>query len=237
VSGRYREKTPVAKSHRQNIWEQCRRHALRLGEVYPPCAPERARRKQGTRMVTLSRKEMLFSSKPAATFPCFLRARSGAHRWIYFGERSAWRDTAPRYLPYDSSRPALFPITAGHSPTMRSIVHARSHEWQSQRDNVGPQRFVTRFPYVDTSSRRVTKLPHKTTQRKSNVKPNAKEKTNMKDQNYAATKTREIRLAKRSPEYWQSRVSATQHLRPRNASTSERDHHAIETDEQFKWCL
>src|SRR5881296_889144 len=28
------------------------------------------------------------------------------------------------------------------------------------------------------------------------------ETTNMKDQNYAATKTPEIRLAKRSPEYW-----------------------------------
>src|ERR1700745_3143851 len=34
------------------------------------------------------------------------------------------------------------------------------------------------------------------------MKPNEKETTNMRDQNYAATKTTEIRLAKRSPEHW-----------------------------------
>src|SRR5580692_8380587 len=34
------------------------------------------------------------------------------------------------------------------------------------------------------------------------MKPNSEETTNMKDQNYAATKTPEIRLARRSPEYW-----------------------------------
>jgi enoyl-CoA hydratase/carnithine racemase len=34
------------------------------------------------------------------------------------------------------------------------------------------------------------------------MKPNDEETTNMKDQNYAATKTTEIRLAQRSPEYW-----------------------------------
>jgi hypothetical protein len=34
------------------------------------------------------------------------------------------------------------------------------------------------------------------------MKPNDEETTNMKNQNYAATKTTEIRLAQRSPEYW-----------------------------------
>src|SRR5260370_33690086 len=34
------------------------------------------------------------------------------------------------------------------------------------------------------------------------MKPNDEETTNMKDQNYAATKTTEIRLVRRSPEYW-----------------------------------
>src|SRR5437588_2135334 len=34
------------------------------------------------------------------------------------------------------------------------------------------------------------------------MKPNDEETTAMKDQNYAATKTTEIRLARRSPEYW-----------------------------------
>jgi enoyl-CoA hydratase/carnithine racemase len=34
------------------------------------------------------------------------------------------------------------------------------------------------------------------------MKPNDQETTNMKDQNHAATKTPEIRLARRSPEYW-----------------------------------
>jgi enoyl-CoA hydratase/carnithine racemase len=34
------------------------------------------------------------------------------------------------------------------------------------------------------------------------MKPNDEERTNMKDQNSAATKTNEVRLVKRSPEYW-----------------------------------
>src|SRR6267142_5562411 len=34
------------------------------------------------------------------------------------------------------------------------------------------------------------------------MKPNDEETTAMKDQNYAAIKTTEIRLARRSPEYW-----------------------------------
>jgi len=40
-------KEPVAKSHKANIWEQCRRHALASAK-YIHCAPERARRKQET---------------------------------------------------------------------------------------------------------------------------------------------------------------------------------------------
>src|ERR1700745_884467 len=39
------------------------------------------------------------------------------------------------------------------------------------------------------------------------MKPNEKETTNMRDQNYAATKTTEIRLAKRSPEHWRVTIA------------------------------
>jgi Ohr subfamily peroxiredoxin len=47
----------------------------------------------------------------------------------------------------------------------------------------------------------VTKAPHKTTAMQ-NLKPSDEETTKMKDQDYVSTKTTQIRLAKRSPEYW-----------------------------------
>jgi len=41
-------KTPVAKSHKQNIWEQCRRHGASLGRSISTCVLQSvARRKQG----------------------------------------------------------------------------------------------------------------------------------------------------------------------------------------------
>src|SRR6266705_2255547 len=68
------------------------------------------------------------------------------------------------------------------------------------------------------------------------MKPNDKEATNMKDQKYAATKTPEIRLLRRSPEYWRVtfdhpplNIFGTEMLPQVNEIIT-----AIETDEQVK---
>src|SRR6267143_449196 len=68
------------------------------------------------------------------------------------------------------------------------------------------------------------------------MRPNAKEKTNMKDQNYAATKTREIRLAKRSPEYWRVTFNhpPLNIFGPEMLSQVNEIITAIETDERVK---
>jgi hypothetical protein len=43
-------------------------------------------------------------------FHCPLRARAGAHGWVYDGGSTAGgRDTLPEILPYDPTRPASFP--------------------------------------------------------------------------------------------------------------------------------
>ena len=111
----------------------------------------------------------------------------------------------PDVLPYDPTRPASFPDN-GRTLTddafdcfIRVLTNGKV-----TGDNVGPHGdLLLEFPYVGPPHQsRVTKAPHKTTACKIKLKPNDKETTNMKDQNYAATKTTQIRLAKRSPEYW-----------------------------------
>jgi len=102
---------------------------------------------------------------------------------------------------------------------MRVLTNAKS---TGQRR---PTAICYRVPYVGHLTRPCDEAAIRRP-RKINVKPNAKEKTNMKDQNYAATKTREIVWPSARPSIGESRlITATQHLRPRNASTSERDHH------------
>jgi len=116
----------------------------------------------------------------------------------------------PDVLPYDPTRPACFPDN-GRTLTDDAFdcFHARSHEWQSQGgQRRAPRRFVTRVSLCRTTSSRPRdeSCPIRRPQRKTKSETqNDKETTNMKDQNYAATKTPEIRLAKRSPEYCESR--------------------------------
>src|SRR6267142_1999675 len=79
-------------------------------------------------------------------------------------------------------------------------ISSPSHEGQRR----APRRSVTRVSLCGTTPPKPCDESARYDDRdaKSNVKPDDEETTAMKDQNYAATKTYEIRLARRSPEYW-----------------------------------
>src|SRR5580704_5164364 len=68
------------------------------------------------------------------------------------------------------------------------------------------------------------------------LKPNSDETTNMKNQNYAATKTAEIRLSRRSPEYWRVTIDhpPLNIFGPEMLPQVGQIITAIETDEQVK---
>ena len=67
----------------------------------------------------------------------------------------------------------------------------------------GFARNVPKCNWAGTSEdARVTKVPKKRLQGEINQERNDEEAKSMKNQNYAATKTTQIRLARRSPTYW-----------------------------------
>jgi enoyl-CoA hydratase/carnithine racemase len=68
------------------------------------------------------------------------------------------------------------------------------------------------------------------------MKPSDKETTNMKDHDYAATKTTEMRLTKRSPEYWRVTIDhpPLNIFGPETLPQVNEIITALETDEQVK---
>jgi hypothetical protein len=110
----------------------------------------------------------------------------------------------PDLLSYDPTRPACFPdngraLTDDAFDSFISILT----NGKLKEDKVGPHGdLLLEFPYVGPPHQSRLTTPSEDHNPKSDVKSSAMETTNMKDQNYSATKTTEIRLAKRSPEYW-----------------------------------